>query len=86
MAGFTPKTLTAGATLEFGSSAIKNFIATASGTITIVAKQADGKPETTILNAFPVTAGNVYELDMFVGKNGGTVASAGGAAGVLCTT
>ncbi len=79
---FSPKVVAAGATVEFDSSAVGNFICTTGGTITIVAKQADGKPETTILNAFTVTAGQVYDLRLFVGKNGGRI-EATSAAGTL---
>lgn len=82
---YTPKVVAANATVEFDSSAVGNFLAITAGTITLVANPADLKPETTILAAFPVTAGTVYDIRLFVGKNGGRVVAAGGASGTLGT-
>ena len=54
--------------------------------ITLVANQADGKPETTLLDTFAVTAGDILELKMFIGKNGGYITTASSGAGVLGTS
>lgn len=82
---YTPQVVAANATVNFNSSAVGNFLAVTAGTITIVANAADGKEETTILNAFPVAAGADYDIRLFVGKNGGRVVAAGGASGTLGT-
>lgn len=83
MIKYSPKVVAANATVEFDSSVAGKFLAVTAGTITVVANQADGKPETTILNAFPVAAGEFYDLELFVGKNGGRLVAAGGASGTL---
>jgi hypothetical protein len=57
---------------------IAGFIAKTSGTITIV----DGNG-TTIVDAFPVTAGVDHPFPFFLQKKGGTVTTAGGAGGTL---
>lgn len=65
-------------TVPFTGSAACTFMAVTAGTITIT--DANG---TVLLNAFPVAAGSWLELDMFVGVNGGTITTAGGASGTL---
>lgn len=60
----------------FTSNAIHTFLAKTAGTITV--KKSDG---TTVLDAFPVAAGQWIELEMNVDPNGGTITTAGGASG-----
>lgn len=62
-----------------GSSGIGGFICVTAGTLTIT-----GATGTILLNAFPVSAGQVYGIPMYFGINGGTtIALAGGASGSL---
>lgn len=58
---------------------IGGFICVTSGTLTIV-----NSAGTTILNAFPVTAGQSHPFSIFVGTSNATVTLAGGASGTLC--
>ncbi len=83
---YSPVICAANSTTPFSGSSVGNFICTATGTITLVANQADGKPETTLLDTFAVTAGDILELRMFIGKNGGYITTASSGAGVLGTS
>jgi hypothetical protein len=83
---FSPLICAANSTTEISGSGVGNFICTAGGNITLVANQADGKPETTILSSFAVTTGQVLELKLFLGKNGGYITTDATAAGVLGTS
>lgn len=62
----------------FGSNAVHTFLAKTAGTITL--KKFNG---TTVLDAFPVTAGQWVELEMNIDPNGGSITTAGGASGTL---
>lgn len=66
------------ATVPVASQGIGGFLAITSGTVTI--NFADGAAA---ISAFPVTAGNWYFMPFYIGQNGGTVITAGGASGVL---
>ncbi len=79
---YSPIVVGAGATVPITSNMVGKFICTTTGTITIVSNANDGKPTTTLLTAFPVTAGAIYELNLYIGKEGGTITSAS-AVGVL---
>lgn len=83
---YTPIPMAADSTFTMNSvNAIGGFIAVTAGTIT-VARQNQSGGYTTILNAFPVSAGAVYGLPMYVSAHGGTVTLAGGASGTLLTS
>lgn len=79
---YSPIVVGAGATVPITSNMVGKFICTTTGTITIVANAADGKPQTTLLTTFAVTGGQIYELNLYLGKEGGTITSAS-AVGVL---
>lgn len=65
----------AGATVAFESDAIGGFLATIAGTLTITSNRNDGKPDTTLVTAYPIVEG-WNRIPLFIGKNGGTVTSA----------
>lgn len=83
---YTPVVVAANSTVTIGATAVGGFLCTANGTITLVAAAADGKAQTTLINAMTVTAGTYYKLPFFLGKMGGTFTTAGGGAGVLGTS
>ena len=84
---YQPIPLAADVTRDIPNNAVNGFIAVTAGTITVSAKaDTNTGPSVTVLNAFPVTAGSVYTLALFLGYNGGTVALAGGASGTLLVT
>lgn len=60
------------------TAALAGFLAITAGTLTVV--NASG---TTVINAFPVTAGVYYPLPFVMNGNGATVTTAGGASGTL---
>lgn len=63
-------------------SGIAGFIAVTAGTIT-VSRTNDLGVASVVLAPFPVAAGTIYGLPMFLGTNGFTVTLAGGASGTL---
>ncbi len=75
---YKPHIFTADQTRSFQGCGIGAFIAVTAGTITVTAFNG-----TVVLNAFPVTAGGIYSLPMYLGLNGYTVTLAGGASGTL---
>lgn len=80
---YTPVPVAANSTTTISNVAIGGFLCTAAGTITLVANAADGKAQTTIINAMSVSAGVYYPLPFVLGKQGGTFTTASSAAGVL---
>lgn len=80
---YNPIPIPANTAVEVSGNMIGIFVCTASGTLTVVANAYDGKPQTTLLNAFAVTAGQIYRIPFLLGSNGGTVTTAGGAIGLL---
>lgn len=80
---YTPIVMDVNGTVSFRSNASGCFLCATDGTITLIAKKADGKPQTTLLSAFPVKAGTYYPLPFYLGAEGGTFTTAGGASGVL---
>ena len=80
---YSPVPVAVNTAVTITSNAIGGFACTVSGTITLVANAADGKPQTTLLSAMPVTAGVYLPLPFYLGKEGGTFTTAGGAAGLL---
>jgi len=82
---YKPVLVAAGATVQLSGSHISGFLCTTSGNITI--NRLNGPTgSTTIVTALPVTAGLWVDIPIFLGVNGGTVVSAGGAVGVLTTS
>ncbi len=71
-----PNVVGVNTTITFSGSGVARFLAITAGTVTI--KNSAG---TTLLNAYPVTAGSWHEFNMFVDTNGGTITTAGGASG-----
>lgn len=75
---YSPMALAADSTtVVTGASSLHNFITTVSGTLSLI--RADGAG---ILNAFPVTAGQVYFFDLRL-DGGFTIILAGGARGTI---
>ena len=75
---YTPKPMAANSTYTLTKQGIAGFLPTVNGTITVV--DGDG---TTVLNAYPVTAGVFARLPMYLQSNQGSITLAGGAAGTL---
>ena len=61
-------------------SGLGGFICVTAGSISVISRLG-----TAILTSFPVAAGTVYGLPMYLGVNGFTVTLAGGASGVVLT-
>lgn len=80
---YNPVVVGANGTVRVYGDNIGGFMPTTSGTITVVSNAHDGKPQTTLLTAYPVTAGIYCPIPVFIGKNGGTVTAGGGASGLL---
>ena len=80
---FTPYTVAANTTIQLSASALGGFLCKVSGTITCVKNPSGGNPSATVIDAHPVTAGTYYPLPFYLGTNGGTFTTAGGAVGVL---
>lgn len=80
---YNPVVVAANSTVTVFGDNIGGFIPATDGTITVVSYVQDGKPQTTLLSSFPVTAGIYVPLPIFLGKNGGTFTTAGGASGLL---
>jgi len=80
---YSPIPIPANTTVEVSGNAVGVFICTTSGTLTVVSNAYDGKPTTTLINALTVTAGTTYWIPFFLGSQGGTVTTAGGAVGCL---
>lgn len=78
---YTPYPIGVNGTLTFGDSAVcqlGHFHAVTAGTITIVSQG------TTLLNAFPVTAGQFLPIAWLLpGQGGATITLAGGASGTI---
>lgn len=66
------------ATVRFLRQQIGFFAAITAGTITI-----EDDAGVDVLTAFPVSAGVVYPLPMYIGPRGGNIIAAGGASGTL---
>jgi hypothetical protein len=82
---YAPTVVAANTAVDIPGAGVGGFICTASGTITLVAKAAAGKPQTTLINALAVTAGLYYPLPIYLGRNGGTFTTASSGAGLLLT-
>jgi len=80
---YNPIVVGTNSTVRITGDNVGGFVCTVSGTITLVANAADSKPQTTLLTNFPVTAGVYHPLPFYLGKNGGTFTTAGGASGLL---
>ena len=78
MSAANPVVCAANATTTVTSNAAHSFFAVTAGTITI--KRGNG---VTVLDAFPVTAGQWLELEMNIDPNGWTITTAGGASGTV---
>jgi hypothetical protein len=66
---YTPVLIAAGGTASGGWAGIGSFICKTTGTITVT----DGNGAT-VIDAFPVTQGNVYEFNIYLQGRKGTVA------------
>jgi len=71
-----PITLGANGTATFSGSCFCRFLCTVAGTITITDQKGN-----TLVNAFPVAAGDWPEFYMYVQGRQGTITLGGGAAG-----
>jgi hypothetical protein len=75
---FNPLAVGVNSTSNITGAAVGGFLAYTNGTVTIT--KSDG---TVVVNALPVTAGVFHPIPFYIGHNGGTVTTAGGASGVL---
>lgn len=75
---FAPHTIAANSTINLTGDTVGGFLCKTSGTITIT--KTDG---TVVVSAHPVTAGVYTPIPFYIGTNGGTATTAGGASGVL---
>lgn len=80
---YSPIPIAANTTVQVSGNTVGVFVCTTSGTLTVVSNAYDGKPTTTLINALAVTAGVIYPIPFFLGSQGGTVTTAGGAVGLL---
>ena len=80
---FSPKPMTANATLAINGPYLGGFLCKVSGTISVVAKDALGTSDVTLVDAVPVTAGIYTPIPIVVPATGYTVTLGGGAAGTL---
>lgn len=78
---YKPITVGVNATVKFNGNMIGGFICKTDGNVTITAQPSG----TVIVDAIPVTAGNVLPLPFLMpdGNQGGEVTTAGGASGIL---
>lgn len=76
-----PVSVGVNATVEFSGNGVSGFIAKTDGTVTVKSQPSD----TTIVDAFPVTAGQALPLPFIFpsGESSGSVTTAGGASGIL---
>lgn len=75
---YHPEAVAANSTTIVQGQGLGGFIAVTAGTITVT-----NRAGVIVLNAFPVSAGAVYGLALFLGINSYTVTLAGGASGTL---
>lgn len=75
---YNAEAVAANGSLSITGDSVYGFICVTAGTITIT--RSDGS---TALNAFPVAAGSLYPLSIYLGGTGGTVTLAGGASGTV---
>lgn len=80
---FSPKPMAANATLTIAGPYLGGFLAKISGTISVVAKDALGTSDVTLVDAVPVTAGIYTPIPIVVPATSYTVTLAGGASGTL---
>lgn len=80
---YVPVVVAANTAVPINNISIGGFLCTVSGTITVATLASDTKAATTLLSAFPVSAGVYYPLPFYIGPNGGTFTTASGAAGLL---
>ena len=80
---YNPIVVGANSTVTIHGDNVGCFLCTTSGTVTLVSNAHDGKAQTTLLSAFAVTQGTFYRLPFYLGRNGGTFTTAGGATGLL---
>lgn len=75
---YNPEVIGVNSTVTLTADAIGGFLCKTAGTITVV----DGRG-TTVVNAYPVTAGVYYPMPFFLERPGGTITTAGGASGTM---
>lgn len=75
---FNPHTIGVDSTIFLYGDTVGGFLCKTAGTLTIT--KADG---TVVVSAHPVTAGVYTPVPFYIGPNGGTAATGGGASGVL---
>lgn len=80
---YTPIVLPANTTVLIPESMIGGFLCTTTGTLTISRNACDGQLAGVIINALAVTAGVYYPMPFYLGQNGGSATTAGGAVGTL---
>lgn len=80
---YIPLVVGVNATVNINNQSVAGFVCQTAGTVTLTTLASEGVAAFNILTAFPVVAGTYYPLPFFIGKNGGTFTTAGGASGTL---
>jgi hypothetical protein len=80
---FSPYPVAANTTINVAASGLGGFLCKTAGTISCVRAASGGQPSLTIIDAHPVSAGVYYPLPFYLGTQGGTFTTAGGASGTL---
>lgn len=79
---YTPVSVGVNATVTFTSNSIGGFLCLTAGTVAISSPNEYTGAATTLFTV-AVSAGTWLDLPFYIGKNGGSVTTAGGASGVL---
>lgn len=79
---YTPVVMAANSEYKYDGNAIGGFLCVTGGTITVERNDVAGAT-TTVINAFPVTAGEYHQIPFYLGSNGATITTSGGASGTL---
>jgi hypothetical protein len=79
---YTPFPVGVNATITLRGDSLGGFLATTTGTITVV-RISEDNVSSNIVTSHPVTAGVYVPLPFYLGRNGGTFTTAGGASGTV---
>lgn len=79
---YAPRPVGANETISLTGASVGGFLCTTAGTVTLVRDDGQGNT-TTLVNAMAVAAGTYYPMPFYLGSNGGTFTTAGGAIGCL---
>lgn len=80
---YTPLVIPANTTVLIPETMVAGFLCTTTGTLSVSRNAVDSQPAGVIINALAVTAGVYYPMPFYLGQNGGSITTSGGAAGTL---